>query len=316
MAESAQQGLRALQIGMNTSDMPGTLRLYSAAFGFVNAGAQAIWGSTMSAQGLPSDGRGIVWWMLGAQKLFQLEFFHHTRPSQRPMRADWRPVDHGWNRFGIAIADFESCLAVLAKSGVSPITSPTVENGLRRVAFRDPFVGAIVEVIEKPRGDAGCAEGPEIVYATSSVSNLETARDFYANVLGLEILPGELLHKPEHEALWGLPGARRDAFLVRAGDIFLEIVCYRDPVGRPRPADYRTSDQGIVNVALGSRQKETVAAALENLRVAGHVPPLIFGRKGVIGGYIIDPERELEFAAFPPELDAHIGFIAASPFFG
>jgi catechol 2,3-dioxygenase-like lactoylglutathione lyase family enzyme len=301
--------LQLIQIGMNTSDMPGSLRLFSDVLGFSNAGSQGLWGKTIAVQGLSADSRAIMWWLTGGQEFFQLEVFQHTRPAQRPLPADWRPSDHGWVRFGIQVDSFDRVLDGLAEMEIRTITRPRVDNGERRVAFRDPFVGTIIELME-----GGSKNGPQIVYATSSVSNLAAARLFYAEVVGLEIMPHERLRRPEHETLWGLSTTKIDGFLARVGDVFLEIVCYRQPAGRPRRADYRVSDQGLVNVALGSRDASHISAVLERVRAAGYVPPSVFASGGIVWGSLTDAERELEFGSIPKELDAALGFMKAAPF--
>src|SRR4051812_15820268 len=96
-----------VQIGMNTADMAGTLGLYSDLFGFVNAGANALWGGVMKIQGLGDDAHSLIWWMVGGAPFFQLEFFTHGQPKQRPQPKGWRPCDQGWVRFGIAVNDFD-----------------------------------------------------------------------------------------------------------------------------------------------------------------------------------------------------------------
>src|ERR1700744_1152730 len=93
--------LKAIQIGLNTSDLAGSLRLYSEAFGFRNSGAQAVWEKTIGIQGLSPESRAIMWWMIGADRFFQLELFHHTSPVQRALPDDWKPSDHGGERFGV-----------------------------------------------------------------------------------------------------------------------------------------------------------------------------------------------------------------------
>jgi len=222
MATTENQ-LRLIQIGANTSDIPATLHLYTEAFGFLNAGCHPLWGKNLSIQGLPLDSHALVWWMVGMQEFFQLEFFHHTRPLQRPKRGDWHPTDHGWNRFGIAVSDFDRCLKSLAVHGVQTITPPMTEMGLRRVAFRDPYLSVIVEVLEKRKHSVNDEERPELVYVTASVADLESAKAFYRDVLKLEIVQDKMLHAPHHEALWGLTGVRLNAFLVRAaGEILVQ----------------------------------------------------------------------------------------------
>lgn len=304
--------MQVIQIGMNTSDVAGSLRLYAEAFGFRNAGAQALWGKSIAIQGLPLTARALLWWMVGRQPFFQLELFHHTSPMQRPLRADWRPCDHGWVRFGVEIADMAACLTALADNSVALLGDASGSQG-RRIAFRDPYIGVIVEVMA--RNDASSGEGPAITHVTSSVADLDGALAYYRDSLALPILPIGHLHAPTDEALWGLPGAERDGFLVDTGNILLEIVAYRNPAGRPRPADYRNSDQGIVNVALGARSKQVVADAFARLAEAGYVPGHLLENGEVMSGYITEPGRELEILSIPPELDRLFGLVPAQDFF-
>jgi catechol 2,3-dioxygenase-like lactoylglutathione lyase family enzyme len=305
--------LEIVQVGMNTTDLAGSLQLYAQAFGFQNAGGNAMWGDTMKVQGLAPDGRALIWWMVGRQPFFQLEFFYHTKPALRPLPAGWRPCDHGWVRFGIRVPHFDGSLAALATRGIKPCGEMSEMEGRRRFAFIDPFVGAVVEIIE----DVGSnASGPAFAYATSSVSDLDLARAYYGDTLGLQIVSLDELHTPEHEALWGLAGARREGFLVQANDRFLEIVRYDNPVGRPRPHDYRTSDQGIVNVAFGSRSRAVIAATIGRLRAAGNEPPCIFDSGGILAAYINDPEREIELTATPEGFEGEVGFLPVKPFLG
>ena len=120
----------------------------------------------------------------------------------------------------------------------------------------------------------------------------------------------------ERRALWGLNDARGDSFLVDAGGVWLEIVQYAHPIGRPRPADYRTSDQGVVNVALGAPDKAPIEAAFKRLAAAGHRPPYLVEVGDLLAGYIIDAEREVELAVIPESLEVALGFAPLSPFLG
>lgn len=302
--------LNIIQIGLNTADLPASLQLYVEAFGFHNAGAQLLMGETIQVQGLPSDSLAALWWLVGGQPLFQLELFHHSRPRQRPLRPDWSPADHGWVRMGVAVADFDASLAVLEQYGIRPIAGITIVHGLRRMAFRDPYIGIIVEVMED-----GVA-APAIVYAATSVADLAGARAFYGETLGLNIGPVERLHPPGSDALWGLPEARSAGFLADNGGVIIEVVQYDSPVGRLRPGDYRASDQGMVNVAFGAPTKAPVAEMVQRLRAAGYAPPHIIDAGPMLACYITDPEREIELAVLPDELADVMGLHPAAPFFG
>lgn len=301
--------LKLMQLGLNTSDLAGSLRLYSEALGFQNSGGQCIWGSTILIQGLGARDRAVMWWMVGAQPLFQLEFFHHSRPAQRPLRPDWRPTDHGWVRFGVAVADFDACMQALAVNEVSLLAPVAGNAGSRRAAVRDPYVGIIIEIIE-----GGSDAGPRIVYAASSVSDLVAARQYYADVLQFPVEPLESLHSAADEALWGLDQPERDGFVVRVGEMRLEIVRYLAPAGRPKPADYRMSDQGMCNIALGSDDINDVETALTRLERAGIYSPHILRDEGVLAFYINDPEREVEFTGLSAAALAMFGFNAVGPF--
>lgn len=253
-----------------------------------------------------------MWWLVGDQEFFQLEIFQHTNPKQRPLPADWRPSDHGWVRFGVEVADFDFALAAIERQGVCLMSAVHTKRGLRRAAFRDPFIGIIVEIMERVRAAPG--SGPRVVYVTSSVSDLKTARDFYEETLGFVIHPLEHLHTADDETLWGLDGARRDGFLVETGDVLLEILQYRHPLGRPKRDDYLISDQGIMNIAMGSRDKADIEAVLKRIHDAGYAPPFTYNQGGTICGYIVAPEREIEFTSVPKEFDALFGFQPTTDF--
>lgn len=297
--------MEIIQVGINTSDIAGSLRLYAEAFGFENGGGQALWGETLKVHGLDPGDRALMWWMVGGQKFCQLEFFHHSKPGQRPMPEDWRPCDIGWVRIGLEVADLERAADILTRDAI-----PILGRSERGLAFRDPFAGIVVEVVERRE-----VSGPHLRYAAASVSDLDAALLYYRDILGLSIAPLESLHVAEDEALWGLDSARREGFIASAGGRHLEILRYDEPVARPRPADYRICDQGIMNVALGSRSREEVEVLLARLEGAGYHPPSIFRMDEVLAAYIVDPEREIELAAIPESMDKAVGFEPAGPFF-
>lgn len=311
--------LEMMQIGMNTADHPATLELFTEAFGFHNAGGQVILGDLIQIQGLDSTAHAMMWWLIGAQSRFQLEFFHHTRPVQRPLPQDWRPCDLGWSRFGIAVERFDHAVAEMARRDIVPIAGFSVVQGLRRCAYRDPHIGVVVEVMEDGPvlwARSGRRAGPALVYAAASVSDLAAATHFYTDILGLRREHHHSLHDPGSDALWGMADARSNAVLIDAGPVLLEIVQYLDPVGRPRRADYSAADQGVVNIALGAREKAPIETAFARLAAAGYHPPHRVEVGDMLAGYILDAEREVELAVIPEALEAALGFTSANPFFG
>jgi catechol 2,3-dioxygenase-like lactoylglutathione lyase family enzyme len=206
----------------------------------------------------------------------------------------------------------------MERRGIDPIASVVRFNGLRRCAYRDDHLGAIVEVMEDGaalRNMTNRPAGPAVVYAAASVSDLAAAKHFYVDVLELPLVDGEL-HGADSDELWGLAGAETSSFTVSGGGVLLEIVQYQDPLGRPKPQDYRTSDQGIVNVAFGAKDKGPIERAFARLARAGYHPPHLVRMGDMLAGYILAPEREIELAVIPLELEEVLGFAPAMPFLG
>lgn len=312
---------RVVQVALNTADMAGSLRLYAEALGFTSGGADALWGGMMGIMQLDRSARSLMWWMLGRQDYLQLELFSISKPSQQQLPADWRPSDHGWVRFGVAVSDFDRALGVLEQEGIPTYSEPVPRNGLRRVAFRDPYAAVAVEIMED--GDAvpgGRREehhpaDPAIIYVTSSVADLQSAREFYEQTLAMPVHPLELLHDPDDDRLWGLPNAERDGFVVGAGGgVFIEVVSYTDPVGRPKPATHRLCDQGLAHVCFGAPTRTEALALIEKFRSVGLEPTMLAGADNTVATYFTDPGREFEILGAPSELLPRIGFEPTHPF--
>jgi catechol 2,3-dioxygenase-like lactoylglutathione lyase family enzyme len=306
---------RIAQVAMCSADIPRSVQLYSEAFGFADSGIRALWGERVARiQGLGGDAAFLVQWLVGRQDFVQLEFFHHTTPVQRRQPADWRPSDLGWVRYGIAVPDFDASLERLARLGVRTVTEPLSTDGLRRVCFRDPYVGIMVEVMEEgPALPGGIRPRhydlvPAVVYVALSVPALGPARTFFVDTLGLEEAEETQLHRNEHEALWGLDGARRDTLVIRGGDVYLELVHYHEPVGRPKVDGDRLSDQGFMNVAVGFRDVESLQEVYARVVAAGYrdnaSPSTVSG-----GTYVNDSQGiTVELLLMPRELDESFGF--------
>ncbi|QJY47418.1 VOC family protein [Pseudonocardia broussonetiae] len=256
MSEACATTANLAQVALCTADIPRTARILVEVLGFADAGGRPRWGADAARiQQLPTgdDTRCMMWWLVGRQELVQLELFHHTSPAQRARRPGWRPSDLGWVRFGVAVADFDATLRRLDAAGLRTLTAPAGVDGARRVCFREPGADAVVEIVE------ASDPGPALAYAAASVADLEGARRCFGGAFGLEEV--EPVHRPEHERLWGLDGARRTCAAFRAGDAVLEVVQYETPAGRPPAADALLSDQGIMNAALGYRDRAGMARA-------------------------------------------------------
>lgn len=314
-----KEHLRGIQIAMNTSDLVASLRLFSD-FGFHNAGGRMIWGKSMAIQGLKPDARGTMWWLVGRQRFVQLELFNHSNPKQRPLPDDWRCSDLGWTRFGFSVPNLDAVRQTLDDWGIEIAGQGVDADGTKRLVFRDPFVGTFAEAFEEGAGVPGGAKpryhdlDPAIVYATSSVSDLDEARKYYSDILGLQIVQDIVIHEPEHEQFFGLSGARSESFVVDTGSFLLEIVRYFDPSGRRKPGHHSIVDQGLMNIALAALDDQQFAEdAIERIGKAGirMTPRSRFG-----GTYVIEPDREIEICGNPPDFESNFGFVPADPFSG
>jgi catechol 2,3-dioxygenase-like lactoylglutathione lyase family enzyme len=313
---------QVVQLALCTSDVVATVGRYTTALGFADAGGRAFWGERISdLQELAEpDARCLVWWLVGRQDLVQLELFHHTKPVQRPLPEGWRPCDLGWVRFGIAVPDFDQAVAAVAATGVAFLSEPLAQDGLRRVCFRDPELGVVVELMEEGPSLPGGVRPrhfdlvPALVYATLSVADLDRARAFLVDTVGLVEERQTVLHGPQLERLWGLDGATRETFVARGGDVYVEVVRYDEPIGA-EPGDRRLSDQGIMNVAVGWREREPLEALAERLVGAGYplsaeLPPPPAGAT-----YLRDDQgNSLEILAVPREFDPVYGFVPVPQF--
>ena len=234
--------MQLCQIALCTSDLPQSVRLYTEGLGFAEAGTRVLWGERIAQiQQLGDDTAFTISWLVGRQDMVQLELFHHTVPPQRARLGERGPADLGWVRFGVVVPDFDAVVERLAGLGIEPLSEPRAVDGLRRLAFTDPHVGCVVEVFEEGTATPGGIRPrfydlvPAVVYVTLSVADLDEARRFYVDALGLEEEPDTVLHEPEDESVWGLDDVRRQSFVARGGDVYLEVVQYEEPTAEPLP---------------------------------------------------------------------------------
>ena len=223
-------------------------------------------------QALGDDAAFVLWWLVGRQDLVQLEFFHHTTPPQRRSRPTGRRTTSAGRGSGSPCPTSTPCSERLAASASrrSPTASPTTacDGPASATRTRVPRRGAgggcgdarrhPAAVLRPRAGRRLRARSPCPTSARRGASSCET--------LGLVEEPGTVLHPPELEALWGLAGAQRESFVARGGDVYLEVVRYDDPAGRPLPDDHLLSDRGFMNVALGFREQRRARADLRARR--------------------------------------------------
>jgi short-subunit dehydrogenase/catechol 2,3-dioxygenase-like lactoylglutathione lyase family enzyme len=308
--------VRLCQIASSVTDLRRTHRWYREVLGLEPAGGTSMFAGPLATmvQGVPRSA-STCWWLVDRQDFFQIELFEFRSPLVRPLPAGWRPCDVGYTTVSFSVADLDATVERAVAAGAPPLSEPVGEPGERRVCVRDPD-GVLCELMEddpraaeprvRPRPEIGAVARS----VTLSVPDLGEARRTFAEVLGLEEAEGLVLHRPEHEAMWGLEGAKRDSLVLWAGDIAVELVSYADPAPRPWPPGYRISDQGLLNIAFGFRERAEFEAAQRRCHEAGlgrNGPPLRLGPWSVV--YVNDTAGfSIELLHVEPWYEGQMGF--------
>ena len=210
------------QVAFSVVDLAVTERWFREGLGFWPAGGSRLMmrGPVASAvQGL-SRAASTCWWLVDRNEWFQLELFQFERPIARLMADDRRACDIGYTRIGVSVADFDQTLTRLVGLGSTPLTNPVGPAGRRRACVRNPD-GVFVEVMEDdPLSEAGLSPAKSgcpvaVRSVTLSVPDLARSEAFFSDGLGLQRADAPL-REPEHEALWGLAGARTRSAVFKA----------------------------------------------------------------------------------------------------
>ena len=235
---------------------------YRDGLGLVPSGASLFAGPPAAkVNGLPAP-LFPARWLMDGREWFQLEFFRFIHPRPKSRRTDESTADHGYRRVGFHVTDFTETLGRLAARGSEPLGQTLGGPGDRRACVRDPE-GNWIELMERDplEGSTHAKSYPAVPATlrsvTISVEDLDAATEAWTAGVGLVPDAGAPLHEPEHEALWALPGAKTRSLCLDGGGVVIELVEYVTPRGRPRPADYRICDQGIMNVAIVVRDRAT-----------------------------------------------------------
>jgi catechol 2,3-dioxygenase-like lactoylglutathione lyase family enzyme len=306
------------QIAISATDLPRTHHWYRRALGLVTAGARRT--RELPAHSAITDLPELsldVWCLVDRRDWFQFELFEFRRPRMRPMPADARPSDIGYSMIGFHVADFDEALDRLRRTSGRPLSDKYGPPGQRRMCLRDPE-GILLELMEADIRQPGVPRRVRTDVPTAtrfirlSVPDLDCAKRFWVDGLGLIQADGVTLHTPEHESLWGMEGATRRTLLLWAGDFLVELVQYERPAPRWRSAGYLLSDQGILNVALGSTRRQDFDALYERVRRAGFAPnsePWTLPGIATVVYFSDDQGFSVELLHVEPAGLEHMGFV-------
>lgn len=299
-----------VQIAMTALDPDRTTRWYRDVLGFAESGeVRGMGGPEAEAMtGLPSL-RCDIFWMLDSHDFFQLEFFRFDDPvSATGTRA---PTDIGYSLIGVHVQNFDAALDRVQVSG-SPLGPVLGDPGSRRTCTQDPE-GVWVELRERNpvEGNARSVRPSPVTtcFVRAVVEDLDGSRACFESALGL-CPTGIRLHEPADETLWHAEPTDTDACVLDAGGILVELVRYRSTTPRPLPAGYRICDQGLLNIALGSRSTADYTATVDSVRRAGHQLHSEMTIGSAAARYMVtDQGLSVELLAIPdPVVEKEFGF--------
>ena len=274
--------MRLSQIALSAADGERTTRFYQDLIGLKPAGGSRWFRGPFAArvQGVPKAS-STCRWLIDGQEFFQIEIFEFHRPRPRDRPIDWRPCDIGYCRIAVEIDDFDNRLASLDDQGYSPIAEVEEIDGHRRACVYDPD-GVVVELVETVAGRAS----PKILSLAASVDNLTRSVELFSSVLGLSRDPQPVVSR---DTVWGLKDSSSKTVRLHGGGPWLEITQYTEPVPKPRPSDYRISDRGILNLALGFRSRREFMAVFRRCKSAGYLHHMRADMGALSAVYVIDP---------------------------
>jgi catechol 2,3-dioxygenase-like lactoylglutathione lyase family enzyme len=301
-----------VQVAFSTLDPDRTVTWYQDVLGFLPAGEMrgASGPEVAAMMGLPAASCDMRW-LVDTSDFFQLEFFHFHEPVPKPGAR--RPDDIGWSLLGLHVAEFDAVLRRLRQTGahVGPVRGGAPA---RRVCCRDPE-GVWLELRERgslpPRTVRDAPVTTAFIRAV--VTDLERSRRFFSGALGLRD-SGASLHEPDDEVLWDAAAtATESCVLVPEGDphgCAVELVQYTTRAPRPQPADHRLCDQGILNIAFGSRTVADYKAVVAQVSAGGYQVHDELTISPAAARYLLDDQNfSVELLTIPdPAVERDFGF--------
>ena len=303
------RAMPVVQVAMTALDIDTTVAWYREVFGFIPSGElRGIGGPEIAAFiGLPTCQCDIVW-LVDTSDFFQLEFFRFHEPDSLPGAR--RPDELGWSLIGLYVDDLDDTLVKLRNTGAA--VGPVLGVGPdRRVCARDPE-GVWLELRERVPGGRQTVRNAPVTtgFVRAVVTDLARTRGFFVDVLGFQDT-GDKLHTPADETLWDGPAdGCESSVLATDGDPFrIELVQY-ETTARPLPTRRRVCDQGILNIALGSRAAADYQTVVNRVRGSefGLHAELVNGPAS--GHYSVGPDDlSVELLTIPAPAMEQFGFI-------
>jgi len=143
-----------------------------------------------------------------------------------------------------------------------------------------------------------------------SVPDIDAARTFYCDVLGMEATtPWNFSPSERGDEILELEGASARTLLGRAGNMHLELFEFTSPTPRTRDEPRRVCDHGFTHLGFEVEREaiEDVFAELESAGVRWHAP-LSTDEDGFTATYGRDPfGNAIEIQSVPPDSEFGVG---------
>jgi catechol 2,3-dioxygenase-like lactoylglutathione lyase family enzyme len=141
-----------------------------------------------------------------------------------------------------------------------------------------------------------------------TVSDMDTAVEFYSTVLSFEKVSDVEVTGEDYERLQGVFGLRMRVVRLKLGDEFIELTEYLAPKGRPVPVDSRSNDRWFQHIAIITSDMDRAYAKLRQHKVEHastgpqRLPDWNKNAGGIKAFYFRDPDKHwLEILQFPPD---------------
>ncbi|MEM7770749.1 MAG: VOC family protein [Cyanobacteria bacterium P01_A01_bin.37] len=286
-------------VGMTVSDMDRAIAFYEQVLDFTKISDVEVHGRNYELmQGVFGIRMRVVQLQLGDEII---ELTDYLTVGGRPIPIDSRSTDQWFQHIAIVVSDMDAAYQRLRTFNVQhvstgpqrlPETIPAAA-GIEAFYFQDPD-GHNLELIYFPpdKGDPRWQEPTDelflgIDHTAIGIADTETSRQFYEDLLGLEIVGNSMNAGTEQEHLNNVFGARLNITGLRANEgIGLEFLDYLSPAtGRPYPADSQAHDLWHWETTVVVANADAVAARLQDA-----------GVPFVSSGTVEFPGRSLGFA--------------------
>ncbi|MEB3211456.1 MAG: VOC family protein [Leptolyngbyaceae bacterium] len=277
-APSSPIEVRAIaSVGMTVSDMDQAVGFYEEVLDFTKISDVEVHGRPYELlQGVFGIRMRVVQMQLGDEVI---ELTDYLTVGGQPIPVDSRSNDLWFQHVAIVVSDMDAAYQRLRDFNVPhvstapqrlPETIPAAA-GIEAFYFQDPD-GHTLELIFFPpdKGDPRWQEPTDdlflgIDHTAIGIADTETSRQFYEDLLGLEVAGNSMNFGPEQEHLNNVFGARLNITGLRAENgMGLEFLDYLSPAtGRPYPPDSEAHDLWHWETTLEVDAVDDAAARLQ-----------------------------------------------------